>query len=82
MVLPQMYEMLTKRKLMGASPNAQVLLRIYLTLMITNCTREYFFKSKLTKDEHQSTMSQKENLYDLSLRCILLYYVLICYYML
>ena len=42
-----------KRNLRGAFPNVEVLLRKYLTLMISNCSREmYFYKLELTKDEH------------------------------
>ena len=54
-----LYKMLIERELRDAFPNVEIMLRIYLTLMISNCSGERSFsKLKMIKNDHRSTMSQ------------------------
>ena len=58
-VLPDDLVGVDQEKSQGFPPNMEVLLRIHLTLMINNCIGEKsFFKLKLFKDEHRSTVRQ------------------------
>lgn len=48
-----------ENNLLESFPNVEVLLRIYLTLMIINCSRERSFsKLKLIKNPLRATMTQ------------------------
>jgi len=68
--LSNLYNILVTNKLEDAFPNISISLRIFLSLMITNCTGERSF-SKLAriKNELRSSMLQ-ERLNSLSLMCI------------
>lgn len=61
----EMYEALHKSHVKDTFPNVEVLLRIFLSLMVTNCCGERSFsKLKLVKNSLRSVMSQ-ERLNDL-----------------
>ena len=65
----QMFKMITRNAL-DAFPNMLITLRLYLSLMVTNCSgARSFSKLKRTKNELRSTMSQNR-LNALSLLCI------------
>ncbi|KAK6186835.1 hypothetical protein SNE40_006103 [Patella caerulea] len=54
-----MYEMIVDRNISDTFPNVAVLLRIYLSLMVTNCSGERSFsKLKLIKNNLRSVMGQ------------------------
>ena len=54
-----MCQMLIQRNLRDVFPNVEVLLRIHLTFIISNCCgKRYFSKLKMIKDANRSTMSQ------------------------
>ena len=54
-----MYQYLTKDNLAEMFPNIEIALRIFLTLMVTNCSGERSFsKLKFIKNELRSTMYQ------------------------
>lgn len=56
----EMYSFLIERKLTDTFPNVEVLLRIYLSLMVSNCSGERSFsKLKLIKNHLRSTMGQQ-----------------------
>ena len=56
----EMYSFLIERKLTDTFPNVEVLLRIYLSLMVLNCSGERSFsKLKLIKNHLRSTMGQQ-----------------------
>ena len=55
-----MYELIFARDIEDVFPNTEVVLRIYMSIMATNCSGERSFsKLKLIKDDHRSTMSQQ-----------------------
>ncbi|CAK1592212.1 unnamed protein product [Parnassius mnemosyne] len=57
--IPDLYLQLKKEFLTSTFPNIEISLRIFLTLMITNCAGERSFsRLKLIKSDHRSTMSQ------------------------
>jgi len=57
-------------KLADTFPNVEVVTRIFLCLMVTNCSRERLFSQlKRIKNELRTTMLQ-ERLTNLSLMCI------------
>lgn len=66
----QMYRTVAKRNIREVFPNVEIALRIYLTLMVSNCSGERsFFALKRIKNVLRSTMTdQKQN--NLSLMCI------------
>lgn len=56
----QMYEMIVKNSLESCFPNIEVVLRIYLSLMVTNCSGERSFsKLNRVKNLQRSTMGQE-----------------------
>lgn len=56
----RMLHLLTKQKFAPSYPNVHVLLRIYLCMMVSNCTGERSFsKMKRIKNELRTTMSQE-----------------------
>jgi len=56
----RMYKLITGANLHTVFPNIEVGLRIYLCLMLTNCSGErYFSKLKRTKNELRSPMHQE-----------------------
>ena len=66
----QMFKLITRNALDTALPNMLITLRIYLSLMVTNCCEERSFSTlKRTKNELRSTMGQNR-LNALSLLCI------------
>ncbi|CAH2276211.1 zinc finger MYM-type 1-like [Pelobates cultripes] len=66
----QMYKFLVTQSLVGAFPNTHVTLRMYLCLMVSNCSGERSFSIlKRVKNELRSSMGQ-ERLNALSLLCI------------
>ena len=66
----QMYTFLVKNSLTDTFVNVYTVLRIYLSLMVTNCTGERSFSVlKRVKNELRSTMGQPR-LNDLALLCI------------
>ena len=55
----RMFQVLTENKLQPCFPNVDTLLRIYLAMMVTNCSGERsFLKLKIIKNELRSTMAQ------------------------
>jgi len=71
----QMYNMIVKNSLEGCFPNVEVVLRIYLSLMVTNCSGERSF-SKLNriKNLQRTTMAQDRlnSLMIMSIECELM----------
>lgn len=66
----QMYKFMIAQSLVGAFPNTYVTLRMYLCLMVSNCSGERSFSAlKRVKNELRSSMGQ-ERLNALSLLCI------------
>ncbi|CAH2285606.1 zinc finger MYM-type 1-like, partial [Pelobates cultripes] len=66
----QMYKFLVTQSLVGAFPYTHVTLRMYLCLMVSNCSGERSFSTlKRVKNELRSSMGQ-ERLNALSLLCI------------
>jgi hAT family C-terminal dimerisation region len=64
------YSRLKKDKLQATFPNIEIALRIFLSMMVTNCTAERSFsKLKLIKNDLRSRMNQ-ERLNCLSLMSI------------
>ena len=56
----QMYNLLKERHVDDAFPNVEVTLRLYLVLMLTNCSGERsFLKLKLIKNRLRSMMGQE-----------------------
>ena len=56
----QFYRLIIDNSLESCFPNIEIALRIYLSLMVTNCSGERSFsKLKLIKNELRSTMGQK-----------------------
>jgi hypothetical protein len=56
----QFYRLIIDNSLESCFPNVEIALRIYLSLMVTNCSGERSFsKLKLIKNELRSTMGQK-----------------------
>jgi len=54
-----MHHLLIENALEGCFPNMEIALRMYLAMMVTNCTGERSFsKLKRIKDAQRSTMSQ------------------------
>ena len=65
-----MYNVVIKDNIQSAFPNIEITLRLFLTLMVTNCSGERSFsRLKRIKNEARSTMSQ-ERLSDLSILSI------------
>lgn len=63
----QFYKLLTKNSLESCFPNVEIVLRIYLSLMITNCSGERSFSTlKRIKNVLRNTMGQ-ERLNDLTI---------------
>ena len=59
-----------KEKIHIAFPNVEAILRLFLSLMVTNCSKERSFsRLKSIKNELRSTMSQKR-LSALSILCL------------
>ena len=55
-----MYNILVERDLSSTFPNVAIMLRIYLCLIVSNCSGERSFsKLKLIKNEHRTTMGQE-----------------------
>ena len=55
-----MYNILVERDLSSTFQNVAIMLRIYLCLMVSNCSGERSFsKLKLIKNEHRTTMGQE-----------------------
>ena len=66
----ELYQIICKEKIHTAFPNVEAILRLFLSLMITNCSGERSFsRLKRIKNELRSTMSQ-ERLTALSLLSI------------
>uniref|UniRef100_H2ZDA0 HAT C-terminal dimerisation domain-containing protein n=1 Tax=Ciona savignyi TaxID=51511 RepID=H2ZDA0_CIOSA len=66
----QMFKFINENKLMSAFPNVSVVLRIYLCLMISNCSGDHSFSVlKRVKNHLRSSMSQ-QRLNSLALHCI------------
>jgi hypothetical protein len=66
----QLYSIIMEDGIKCAFPNVEVLLRIFLSIMVTNCSGERTFsRLRRIKDEWRSTMSQ-ERLASLSLLCV------------
>lgn len=56
----QVYKLLINNSLQSCFPNVEIALRIYLSLMITNCSGERSFSTlKRVKNELRNTMSQQ-----------------------
>ena len=65
-----LYEIMCKEKIHTAFPNVEAILRLFLSLMVTNCSGERSFsRLKSIKNKLRSTMSQ-ERLSALSILCI------------
>ena len=65
-----MYNVVIKDNIQSAFPNIEITLRLFLTLMVTNCSGERSFsRQKRIKNEARSTMSKKR-LSDLSILSI------------
>ena len=65
-----MYDIIIKDKIKSVFPNLEIILRIFLTLVITNCSTERSFSQlKFIKNPKRSTMNQ-ERLDSLALLCI------------
>ena len=65
-----LYDIIMKDGIKSAFPNVEVVLRMFLSLMVTNCTGERSFSQlKRIKNELRSTMKQ-DRLSSLSLLCI------------
>ena len=65
-----LYEIMCKEKIHTAFPNVEAILRLFLSLMVTNCSGERsFLRLKSIKNKLRSTMSQ-ERLSALSILCI------------
>ena len=65
-----LYQIMCKEKIHIAFPNVEAILRLFLSLMVTNCSEERSFsRLKSIKNELRSTMSQ-ERLSALSILCI------------
>ena len=57
----QMYRLLTNHKLEATFPNVSIVLRIYLSLMVTNCSGERSFsKLKRIKNEQRTSLGQNK----------------------
>ena len=55
----QMYKLIKKNGLESAYPNVNIVLRIYLSLMVTNCSGERSFsKLKHVKNEQRTSLGQ------------------------
>ena len=53
-----MYKLIVDKDLKSSFPNVEILLRMYLVLMVTNCTAELFFsKLKVVKNRLRTTMT-------------------------
>ena len=64
------YEIMCKEKIHTAFPNVEAILRLFLSLMVTNCSGERSFsRLKSIKNKLRSTMSQ-ERLSALTILCI------------
>ena len=64
-----LYEIMCKEKIHTAFPNVEAILRLFLRLMVTNCSEERSFsRLKSIKNKLRSTMSQ-ERLSALSILC-------------
>ncbi|XP_013788300.1 zinc finger protein 862-like [Limulus polyphemus] len=58
--LPDVYRKLIPDKLKSVFPNVEIALKIFICMMVTNCTRECSFsRLKLTKYHLRSTMGQQ-----------------------
>lgn len=65
-----LYDIIINDGIKSAFPNVEVVLRMFLTLMVTNCSGERSFSQlKRIKNELRSTMNQ-DRLSSLSLLCI------------
>ena len=54
-----MYKLIIEKGLMCSFPNVEIVLRLYLVLMVTNCSAERSFsKLKLVKNRLRTTMTQ------------------------
>ena len=52
-----MYKLILDKQVQGSFPNVEIVLRMYLVLMISNCTAERSFsKMKLIKNRLRTTM--------------------------
>jgi hypothetical protein len=66
----QLYSIIVEEGIQAAFPTIEVILRLFLSLMVTNCSGERSFSHlKRIKNELRSTMTQ-ERLTSLSLLCI------------
>ena len=66
----ELYQIICKEKIHTAFPNVEAILRLFLSLIVTNCLGERsFLRLKRIKNELRSTMSQ-ERLSALSILCI------------
>ncbi|KAK7861783.1 hypothetical protein R5R35_011956 [Gryllus longicercus] len=55
-----MYNLIIEKRIQDAFPNVEIILRIYLVLMITNCTTERSFsKLKLLKNRLRTSMTEE-----------------------
>ena len=55
----QMYKLIKENGLESAYPNVNIVLRIYLSLMVTNCSGERSFsKSKCVKNQQRTSLGQ------------------------
>jgi len=65
-----LYQIIKLEKIRSVFPNVEIILRLFLCLMVTNCSGERSFsKLKRIKSVPRSTMSQ-ERLSDLSILCV------------
>ena len=68
--IKKMYELLNTDNITRVFPNVEIAMRIFLTILPTNCSGERSFsRLSLIKDEHRSTMIQKK-LNEYSVMCI------------
>ena len=59
MSILDMYLLIIKEFLSSTFPNVEIILRIFLSLMVTNCSGERSFsRLKLIKNDHRNMMSQ------------------------
>ena len=55
-----MYNLIIEKDVQDAFPNVEIILRIYLTLMITNCSTERSFsKLELIKNRLRTAMTER-----------------------
>ena len=55
-----MYKLLIQKKILGLFPNVEIALRMYLVLMVSNCSAERSFsKMKLIKNRLRTSMGNE-----------------------